>query len=281
MKPVSLVCAFFCAVSLALAEDPAEPAVREVVYKTTPQGELKMFLHVPPGGQPGDKRPAIVFFFGGGWTSGKVTQFESQARYLAERGMVAARADYRVRSRHMTTPLDCVEDAKSAVRYLRSNAAKLGIDPERIVSAGGSAGGHIAACTALSVGYDATTEDQNVSSRPNALLLYNPVLDVSTLPKDLQARFSDQQATIDAVSPIKHLTKNTPPALLLFGSDDPLIAQGEAFVQKSREVGNRVEMFTAEGEKHGFFNRPPWTEKTTARAAEFLASLGYIAPPKE
>ena len=141
-----------------------------------------LIVHYPPGWKDSDKRPAIVFFFGGGWTSGKLEQFEPQASHLARRGMVAARADYRVKSRHGVTPKECVEDAKSAVRWMRANAAKLGVDPDRIVAAGGSAGGHIAACTAFSPGLDAEGEDANVSSKPNALVLFNPVLRFSWYP---------------------------------------------------------------------------------------------------
>src|SRR5205823_3485066 len=128
-----------------------------------------LHVHYPPDWKKEDKRPVIVFFFGGGWTQGKVEQFEPQAAYLAGRGLVAARADYRVNSRHGVTPDACVEDAKSAVRWLRLNAAMLGIDPERVVAAGGSAGGHIAACTTCP-GLDAEDEDAKVSSRPNALV---------------------------------------------------------------------------------------------------------------
>ena len=89
-----------------------------------------------------------MFFFGGAWTQWRPGQFEPQASYLAGRGMVAIRADYRVKNRHRATPADGVEDAKSAIRWVRQNASMLGVDPDRIVAAGGSAGGHLAACTA-------------------------------------------------------------------------------------------------------------------------------------
>ncbi len=75
-----------------------------------------------------------------------------------------------------------------------------------------------------------------------------------------------------------YLTKDTPPTLLLYGSADQLAAQGEEFMRKSKELGHRAEMFTAEGQGHGFFNRPPWLEKTTLRMDEFLVSIGYIKP---
>ena len=169
---------FFCCVLLGLAAAQAaeQQDTQSFVYRKTKQADLELVVHYPPGWTDHDKRPAIVFFFGGGWENGTIKAFEPQSKHLASRGMVAARADYRVKSRHGVTPKECVEDAKSAVRWLRANAAKLGIDPDRIVAAGGSAGGHIAACTAFTPALDAEDEDAKVSSKPNALVLYNPVL---------------------------------------------------------------------------------------------------------
>jgi len=248
-------------------------ANREVVYKKTPQGELKMYIHLPDGWKADDRRPAIVFFFGGGWRSGSVTQFQPQATYFASRGMVTARADYRVKSRHNVTPDACVEDAKSAVRYLRQHAAELGIDPNRLVSAGGSAGGHLAACTALTPGLDAKDEDTSISSQPNALILYNPVVDLTGLGKHtagLDAKVAE------VISPIRYVSKDMPPAIVFFGTADRLLPHGKALLAKAKTCGNRVELYTAEGQPHGFFNRPPWQTLTTIQADRFLASIGYL-----
>ena len=101
---------------------------KNYIYKQTPQGELAMYVHFPEDWTANDKRSAIVFFFGGGWRTGEVEQFVPQAEYFANRGMVTARADYRVKNRHGTSPDKCVEDGKSAVRWLRINATKLGVD---------------------------------------------------------------------------------------------------------------------------------------------------------
>jgi acetyl esterase len=244
-------------------------------YRKTKQGDLESVVHYPSGWKETDKRPGIVFFFGGGWTGGKVEQFEPQAKHLASRGIVAARADYRVKSRHGVTPKECVEDAKSAVRWMRQNAAKLGVDPDRIVAAGGSAGGHIAACTALTPDMDAEGEDAKVSSKPNALVLFNPVLRFSGIPQ-LMAMIGNDEALGKAISPTLHLKKDTPPTLILFGTADRLAPMGDEFMKKSKELGHRAELFTAVGQSHGFFNRPPWLEKTTQRMDEFLVSINYL-----
>ena len=262
----------------ALADD--DPTTKTFTYKTIPGGTLEMVVHYPPDWKVTDQRPAIVFFFGGGWENGTITQFEPQAIHLARRGMVAARADYRVKSRQGVNPDKCVEDAKSAVRWLRANASKLGLDPDRIVAAGGSAGGHIAACTALTEGLEAEGEDRSVSSKPNALVLFNPVLRFDNMP-DLMGRIGNDESLGKKLSPTLNVSKNTPPTLLFFGTSDFLFEQGKEFLERAKEVGFRPEMFTAEGETHGFFNRPPWLQRTIARMDEFLMSLGYLKPESD
>ena len=226
------------------ADPPAGGATKTFVYKKVKEAALELVVHDPPGWRPTDKRPAIVFFFGGGWANGTIKQFEPQAIHLAGRGMVAIRADYRVKSRQGVTPRECVEDAKSAVRWVRQNAGKLGVDPDRIVAAGGSAGGHIAACTALSPGLDAAGADLAVSSKPNAMVLFNPVLRFSDIP-ELMSRIRDDAALGKAISPTLHLKKDSPPTLIFFGTADRLAPMGTEFMKRSKELGHRAELFTA------------------------------------
>jgi len=239
-------------------------------YTKTKQADLEIIVHFPPGWKETDKRAGIVFFFGGGWENGTIKAFEPQAQYLTSRGMVAARADYRVKSRHGVTPKECVDDARSAIRWFRQNATKLGVDPDRIVASGGSAGGHIAACTTL---MPASDDDPKATSRANALILFNPVLHFG--PQMLQ-RIGNDEAVGKAISPVLHLKKDSPATLLFFGTEDFLLKQGEEFLQRSEELGHRAEMFTAEKQPHGFFHRSPWREKTLLRTDEFLLSLGYL-----
>ena len=189
--------------------------------------------------------------------------------------MVAVRADYRVKSRQDVTPKGCVEDAKSAIRWVRAHAAKLGADPDRIVASGGSAGGHIAACTAFTPGLEAEGENTAVSSKPNALVLFNPVLRFSGIP-EMMSRIGNDEAVGKALSPTLHLKKDSPPTLIFFGTADKLSSMGDEFMKKSKELGHRAELFTAEGQPHGFFNRPPWLEKTMRRMDQFLESIGYL-----
>jgi acetyl esterase/lipase len=281
MKRALPLALLFCTLPLTAArtasadDQPEDPATKSFTYKKTRQANLEIIIHYPRGWKETDKRPGIVFFFSGGWTGGLIEQFESQAGYLATRGMVAARADYRVKSRHGVTPKECVEDAKSAVRWMRQNAGTLGMDPDRIVAAGGSAGGHIAACTALTPGLDAKGENTKVSSKPNVLLLFNPVLRFYGIPP-LMDLIGSNEGLSKALSPTMHLTKDSPPTLIFFGTDDILAPMGEEFVQKSKELGHRAELFTAKGQPHEFYDHPPWLGTTMQRADEFLVSLRYL-----
>jgi len=251
-------------------EAKAEHKVSEYIYKKTPQRDLKLYVHFPKDWKKSDKRPGIIFFFGGAWVKGTPTQFMPQADYFASRGMVTARADYRVG----ITPVVCVEDAKSAVRWFRAHAAELGLDPDRIVGSGGSAGGHLAACCTMTDTQNVKEEDPTVSSKPNAMVLFNPVLIMEErIGSKLSGVSADEQKQI---SPIVHMKKETPPAIIFYGTKDQFLAQGRAFLAKSKEVGNRVEVYSAEDQPHGFFNRSPWTEVTMRQADEFLVSLGYL-----
>ena len=266
-----------CCAAAGAATPTTAPSTKSFTYKKVNGVELEMIVHFPPEWREADKRAAIVFFFGGGWTNGTIKSFETQCDALAARGMVAARADYRVKSRQGVTPKECVQDAKSAVRWVRQNAAMLGIDPDRIAAGGGSAGGHIAACTTLTPGLDEAGEDAAVSCKANALVLYNPVL---YFGPQIAQRVGNDEALAKALSPTLHLAKDSPPTLLLYGTADFLINQGNDYMKRAKELGVRCEMFTAEGQRHGFFNAPPWRERTTARTIEFLDSLGYFAGDK-
>jgi acetyl esterase len=249
-----------------------------VVFKTTPQGDLKMNLYFPKDWKPIDRRPTIAFFFGGGCVSGSAAQFTTKAEYFATRGMVAATAEYRIGNTHHTGPKECIEDAKSAVRWLRVNAKNLGVDPGRVVAAGGSSGGTAAAFAAYNTTYEPEGEDLSVSSRPDALVLYNPALG---FPGDTSHPNPGQTKLRDFMTAWK-VTKGGPPAILFFGTEDDLLAGGRVFGRQMTAAGNRAEIYTAAGEKHGFFNDrggTPWHALVVRQTDLFLASLGFLKGP--
>jgi acetyl esterase len=270
------------------AYPPSFPEAKPEVYKTVGDVKLNLYVFNPPDHKGGDKRPAIVFFFGGGWRSGNPRQFYEQCKHLASRGMVAITADYRVASRHDVKAVSCVADAKSAIRYVRQNAERLGIDPGKIVAAGGSAGGHIAACTGTIEGFDEAGEDKTVSSVPSAMVLFNPALVLAPV-EGLQLDQGRITALADRMgvepkelSPIHHVKKGAPPTLILHGKADTTVpyVTAEAFATAMTAAGNQCELAGYEGQPHGFFNfgRGDGTHytKTVQAMDAFLVKLGYL-----
>ncbi|MCA9163547.1 MAG: alpha/beta hydrolase [Planctomycetales bacterium] len=260
-------------------------------YKTVGDVKLNVYIFNPENHKPTDRRPAIVFFFGGGWTSGTPKQFEQQCKHLASRGMVAMTADYRVASRHQTKAIDCVRDGKSAVRWLRANAERLGVDPNKIVAGGGSAGGHVAACTGLVADLNEAEEAKGISSRPNAMVLFNPALILAPYdgmkPFDNERLASLRQRVGDdprVISPIHHIAADAPPTLILHGKGDTTVPYktAELFCEAMHSAGNRCDLVGYEDQPHGFFNYGRGDnsnyEKTVAAMDQFLESLGYLKP---
>ena len=222
------------------------------VYKNTLQGELKMNVFKPKNYKSSGKIPVVVFFFGGGWTSGSPKQFYQQARYFADKGILAISAEYRIFGKYKTSPFECVSDGKSAIRYVREHATELGIDPKKVIASGGSAGGHVAVCTGVINGYDETTENLKISSVPNAMILFNPVVD--TTEKGYGAKKVAKRET--EVSPTNHVTKGVPPTLIFHGTADQTVPfeNAERFTKLMQDAGNTCELVPFEGQDHGFFN---------------------------
>ncbi len=275
-----------CAVSRTDTSQTLDDPKTEV-YKTVGNVKLKLFIYEGAKANEETPRPAIVFFFGGGWSTGSPQQFEKQALYLASRGMVAITADYRVRTRHNTKVIDCVADGRSAIRWVRTNAKKLGVDPNRIAAAGGSAGGHIAACTAFISDFDDPKEDKQVSAVPNALVLFNPALVLAPLPgldiKNFRAVPNRDFLGTEAsrISPAHHIKSGGPPTIVFHGEADSTVPYETAqiFVEKMKAAGNACKLMGYPNQPHGFFNREPWTARTLIATDEFLMSLGWITGP--
>ncbi len=250
------------------------------IYKTASDYDLYLYLFYPEKHDPiRDKRPAAVFFFGGGWTGGTPTQFEQHARYLSSRGMVGAIADYRVKSRQNTSPKECVADGKSAVRYLRTHAPRLGIDANRIAAGGGSAGGHVAAATGTLPGLDDIADDLSISSRPNALLLFNPVYDNGP---DQGWGHDGVKEYWRAISPAHNMDAKCPPAIVFLGEKDALIPVLTAtrFQQNMKAFGLQSELHLYPNQQHGFFNETKGGSEifldTLRKMDEFLVGLRYL-----
>jgi len=255
------------------AEPIAPDAIR--TYKTFKEGkELSLHIFNPDSRPSTNRYPAIVFFFGGGWRVGTPRQFYQQAREFSKHGMVAISAQYRVKSTHWTTPVECVKDGKSAIRWIREHADEIGIDPNRIVSAGGSAGGHIAACTGVIEGQDEENEDTEVSSLPNAMVLYNPVVAFRNI----------------SISPSDHVRGGLPPTLIFHGTADSKVPFGsvERFTKLMKDAGNTCMLVPFDGKGHGFYNGSHFRPRngdadfniTMEKSIDFLIGLGFLEDMK-
>jgi len=254
------------------------PQEQILIYKTIDKTDLRMDIFNPISHYSTDKLPCILFFHGGGWKGGGLDQFQPHAKYLSSRGIVAINVEYRVETIHKTSPLECVKDAKSAFRWVRKNAKTLGVDPNKIVGCGGSAGGHIVAVAGNTDGLDEAGEDINISSKPNAMVLFNPVLSTGTNGYGYN-RVKDYWKEI---SPIHNINKKIPPTVLFFGTKDkyiPVTLVNE-YKNKLDEKGVRCDVHFYENQPHGFFNYKKnsgkYYYKTVVEMDKFLESLGYV-----
>jgi len=262
------------AVNIALTVSGQEKL--QLVYKAIDGIHLKMDIYLPPSVNPAQSSPAMVFFFGGGWNGGSVSQFEPHARYFSERGIVCILADYRVKNRQGTTPFESLKDAKSAIRFIRKHSEKYGIDPAKIIASGGSAGGHLAAATAFAEQWNDTSDDLDVSCIPMLLYFSTRLL---TMDRGGYGYNRIGQNYKD-FSPLHNINKGAPPTIFFLGTRDNLIPVETAEYYKTvmEKVGSRCELFLFEGAGHGFFNfkNPEYYNQTVRETDQFLVSLGYL-----
>ncbi len=258
------------------ARKPRWEPTKKVIYKKIGDVELRLHVFEPDNHKTSDRRAAIVFFFGGGWNGGTPAQFYPHCDYLAGRGMVAISAEYRVKNKHKTTPFECVADGKSAVRFVRMNAGRMGIDSGKVAAGGGSAGGHVAAAVATVPGFE--EEGQSVSAVPDALVLFNPVYDNGPEGygyKRVKARFRE-------ISPMHNIRKGIAPTIVFLGTKDSLIpvATGKKFQAAMRKAGSQSELELYVGRAHGFFNHGRGNgsdyQDTIRKMDRFLGFLGYL-----
>ncbi|CAN5310706.1 alpha/beta hydrolase [soil metagenome] len=260
---------------------------RHHVYKSVGDADLDAYVF-PPDGAGGvaeegleGARACAVFFFGSKWDNGMVSQFAPQAVYFASRGMVSVVVDYRVAARHPgATPEQAMADARSAFRWVRENAAELGIDPEKVVGVGASAGAHAIVAAAAIKGYDEPDEDANVSGKPNALVLFSPIVDISR--RGLGADRFGSPVLARQANPLRHVRKGLPPTIVFHGKSDRVIpSKGiRKFCRKLRWRRVPCQLVEFEGAGHGFFNfnvDARLYEATVTGADRFLSEHGFLS----
>lgn len=248
----------------------------QIRYKQNDTTSLFMEVYHPEAIDTTIKSTAIVFFFGGGWNGGSINQFKPHAKYFSKRGAVCFLVDYRVKNRQQTTPFESLKDAKSAIRYIREHGDKFNIDTLKIIAAGGSAGGHLAAATALIDDYNEDSDDMSISCKPNALLLFNPVIDNGPGGYGYD-RIGDAYKSF---SPLHNIKSDAPPTILFLGTNDNLIPVETVKYYQTvmHKIERRCELHLYEGEAHGFFNYKnfEYYKKTISESDKFLQSLGYL-----
>ncbi len=249
-----------------------------VAYKSIDTTVLTMDIYYPEDFQSDQTYPAIVFYFGGGWVGGTKQHFKPQAEFFARRGMICFTPEYRIAGKHGTPPQTAIEDARSAMRWVRQHTDSLRIDSQKIVAAGGSAGGHLALCTALISDFDSPEDPLSVEPTPSALLLFNPVVNTTSEGYGAEKLGAD---TLKA-SPYHNIVPEMPPTMIFHGTADQVVPYSnvKALEERMEEMGNYCKLVPFEGRGHGFFNKGRGSGldylKTLVKADKFLRVLGYL-----
>jgi acetyl esterase/lipase len=279
---------------IRIAGTEAPPSVRAITGITYAQRgghALQLDLYLPAQALPAQAKagsvPGIVFVHGGGWRTGVRANFAPMAIRMAERGYAAATISYRL-SPEALYPA-AVQDARAAVRWMRSHAAEYGIDPGRIAIGGGSAGGQIAALAGVTPGlarFDPEDGADAVSSAVQAIVNIDGLSDFTSeaarkneddpakQPSSAGAwfggRFAEKAALWREASPLFYVNARTPP-ILFIGSAQPRFSVGrEEMVARMREHGVASRVVLLPDTPHSFWLFDPWLAPTVDATVQFL-----------
>lgn len=270
------------------ATDPASLTGVEVtdgVPYAAPGGfELSLDLHRPES--LSGPLPGVVLVPGDGWDGGTRRSLDALATALAARGYVAALIDYRLPG-EAAFPA-AVEDARGAVRWLRANAAEIGVDPGRIAVVGASTGSQVAALVALTDRLEGEGPPLGppVTAEVQAVALASPLVDLVAVgerhprPASLQralhyalgASYPEAPDAWRGASPVTYVTAAAPPVLLLHASEDTVTTRHQALTLLGRlaEAGVYVDLFTAGDGGHAFYVEPAWHGVIAEKIDAFL-----------
>lgn len=241
------------------------PLEKDILYSKAGGEELRMDLYRPA--DAGDKvLPCVVVIHGGAWIAGQRADMTAISEAFAQKGIAAANISYRLaKAPNFHKWPAMLDDAQTAVRFLRANAEKYHLDPNRIGAAGASAGAHLS----LFLGSRDTrdpkpTDHPGVSSRVAAVLdLFGPTDMSQDYPKTITIDFLFQtvlgkprakaEAEIKDASPLLFMDAKSAPVFIVQGMDDPLVApnQSKILEAKLKELGVPVESRYVEGMGHG------------------------------
>ena len=259
------------------------PGSEPFVFRKVGETELRLHVVKPAGWTKTEQRPCLVSFFGGGWNSGTPERSIAWAKWAAGQGLVGIAPDYRTRNRFGTAPEDCVADGRAAVTWIKAHAPELGIDPKKIIALGSSAGGHVAAWSAIPTPGPGK-DDPAPPTSPAALVLVNPVTDTKEGGYGGPKRFGKDPARALACSVPDRMPAKMPPAIVFHATADKTVpySNSVAFKDKLVSNGNRCELVTFEGLGHSYSSSQygeagkAADQKTREAVAAFLTSLGLM-----
>ena len=272
------ILAVLFATALPAAEKPAvasgkTPPGKSYIYKQSAGKPREMEIYFPPNHNPAKlKVPGLILFHGGSWTGGTLDQFRSTCAYFASRGLVCATVEYRMMGKEDAKPPKgesikrvCVTDAKSALRWFKQHAGELGIDPNRIIAGGGSAGGHISAIATMNPGLDDPADPKEITTSVVAYLWFNPAFGQAGDKNDPE------------IDVLQQLKAELPPAIVFFGDQDQWKVGWDEAQAKWESLGTKtIDLRIAPGQKHSFFNGGAWRPVTLIAADEFLVKHGLL-----
>ena len=245
---------------LCFGSNPAKAGEKVIhtreVYKIIDSLKLTIDVFHTNESYEHDDNTAIVFFHGGGWAFGTPGEFFTTCERYAEMGIVTFSVEYRLSIDNGVTPsktispIEAVMDARSAMRWVRENAAKFHLDKNKIVVAGQSAGGQLALSTAMIDEYNEKTDNPAVSSSPNAILLFSSC--VNTVEGWCDYLLAERRSKIWSISPFHHIRKGLPPMIEFHGTDDEQVPKWtlQFFENAMKKDGNEFELHMFEGRKH-------------------------------
>lgn len=249
--------------------------------------DLKLDIYRPDGAS---KRAAILFYHGGSWRGGSKDGMRDIAAAMAGHGFVGLPAQYRLVGQ---SPYPAqINDVKTAIRWTRAHADELGIDPDRIILWGSSAGAHLALLaggTQNDPRFDGPDEYKGASSSIAAVIAVHPATGfylgqrTARLTTPANNLLGDEHTAEEALaaSPITYANKAFPPTLLLHGTQDKRVhhAASQAMHDALREVHAIVDLHLFHGHNHGFAGIPSVRDLVAAEANYFLDRV-LIDPAK-
>lgn len=230
---------------------------KKIVYKNAGSIELSVDMFYTASSENKNDNTAIAFFHGGGWVFGSPSEFYEACKRYARKGYVTFSFQYRLsRNEDGTypnseiTPVESTKDARSAIRWLRGNAATLKINPIKIVAGGQSAGGQLVLSTALLDTVNESTDNLKISCAPDAILLFSS--NVNTIEAWVDMLLDKRREEIWSISPYHNLKNPMPPVIAFRGEEDDQVLPyiSRMFKAKMIELGNYYEEYTYPGRKH-------------------------------